>query len=79
MKTSIIVHFLWGCGVSSAKLVHQKSKPVMLLSQVISAGNVCHRLDKDICELFKYNQCKSFYACFCDEIFHKNTTQLPLS
>ena len=57
---------------SSAKLAHQKSKPVMLLSQVTLAGNACHR---DRHELFKCNSCNSFYACFCDEIFHKCTTQ----
>ena len=34
----------WRCGFGSVKLAHQKSKPVMLLSQVKLAGNVCHRL-----------------------------------
>ena len=34
---------VWRCSFSSAKLAYQKSKPVMLLSQVKLAGNVCHR------------------------------------
>ena len=35
---------VWRCGFSSAKPVHQKSKHVMLLSQVKLAENVCNRL-----------------------------------
>ena len=34
---------MWRCGFSSAELVHQKSEPVMLLSRVKLAGNVCIR------------------------------------
>ena len=68
------------CGFSSANLAHQKFKPVMLLSQVKLAGNVCHKtlLGTDM-SFSSIIQCNSFYVYLCDEIFHNSTTPLPLS
>ena len=61
---------VWRCGFSSAKLAHEKSKPVMLLGEVILAGNVCHRLYRhDFLNLF---QCKSFIALFMIFTFGEN-------
>ena len=66
---------MWRCGFSSAKLAHQKSKPVILLSQqkMFSIDSM-----RDRHELSKIIQCNSFNAYFCNADFYKSTTQLPL-
>ena len=79
METKYSHTFLCGgVGLSSAKLAHQRSKPVMLSSQVKIAGNVCNRLYGTYMSFLNIIQCNSFYAYLRDKIFRNSTTQLPL-
>ena len=70
---------MWGVVIAVLKLAHQKSKPVILLSQVKLAGKLAIDSIRDRHELLSIIQCNSFYVYLCDEILHKITTQLPLS
>ena len=56
---------VWRCGFSSVKLAHQKSKPVMPLSQVKLAEIFAIDSIRDRHEIFKH------ICIFCDEIFNK--------
>ena len=73
-KKKISYISVWRCGFSSAKLSHQKSKPVMLLSQVKLAGN--RLLGTDMSFFFNV----TLFMRICVEICHKSTTLLlPLN
>ena len=74
MKTKYHRTFLCG-GFSSAKLALQKSKPVMLLSQVKLAGMFAIDSIRDRHECFKYFNVTLFMRIY-DVICNKSTTQL---